>query len=155
MTDNFSLKNPAEIASRLGLADGERLLLVDPPKELEEIALRARAGGGETEVAESRKIRAVKERFDSILLWREERVGSRAVLEGLLKRLEPEGVFWAVVAMKKVMGVATPAAHRLDLSDLVKAFAPKGLSLDREARVSPWHVAYRFVAGKGSRKAIE
>jgi hypothetical protein len=151
MTDDLPIKNPSEIASRLGLASGDRLLLVDPPRELEEIALRARAGAGETQVVESRKMRAVKERFDSILLWREERVGSQAVLEGLLKRLEPDGVLWAVVAMKKVMGVSTPAAHRLELSDLVKAFSAKGLTFDREARVSPWHVAYRF-SGKDANK---
>ena len=138
------LKNPAEVAARLDLASGERLLLVDPPAAIEALARAARREG-DTDVAEGRKIRAVKQSYDAILIWREDRVGSRAIFDTVLKRLEPGGVLRAVVALKKVQGVATPAAHRLELSDLVKAFSPAGLRLDGEARVSPWHVAYRFV----------
>jgi hypothetical protein len=141
---NLPLKNPAEVSARLDFASGERLLLVDPPPAIEALARGARPGG-ETDVAEGRKIRAVKQSYDAIVLWREDRVGSQAVFDTLLKRLEPGGVLRAVVAMKKVQGVATPAAHRLELSDLVKAFSPAGLTLDGEARVTPWHVAYRFV----------
>jgi hypothetical protein len=142
---DLSLKNPAEISARLDLASGDRLLLVDPPEALETLARTVREGRGETDVAEGRKIRAVKQSYDAIVLWREDRVGSQAVFETLVKRLEPGGVLWTVVALKKVQGVATPAAHRLDLSDLVKAYTPSGLKNDREVRVSPWHVAYRFV----------
>jgi hypothetical protein len=142
---DLPLKNPAEIAARLDIASGERLLLVDPPEALETLARSVREGRGETDVAEGRKIRTVKQSYDAILLWREDRVGSQAVFDTLLKRLEPAGVFWTVVALKKVQGVATPAAHRLELSDLVKAYSASGLKYDREARVSPWHVGYRFV----------
>ena len=142
---DVSLKNPAELASRLDLASPRRLLLVDPPEALASLARSVRGGSEETDIGESRKIRAVKDSYDAILLWREDRVGSQAVFETLLKRLDPGGVLWAVVALKKVQGVATPAAHRLELPDLVKAFSPKGLKQDREVRVSPWHVAYRFV----------
>jgi hypothetical protein len=142
---NVSLKNPAELSARLDLAASDRLLLVDPPDALESLARRVREGRGETDVAEGRKIRAVKQTYDAILLWREDRVGSQAVFDTLLKRLEPAGVLWTVVALKKVQGVATPAAHRLDLADLVEAYTPSGLKNDREVRVSPWHVAYRFV----------
>ena len=145
---DLPLKNPAEVSARLDFASGERLLLVDPPAAIEALARGARPGG-ETDVAEGRKIRAVKQSYDAILLWREDRVGSQAVFDALLKRLEPGGVLRAVVAMKKVQGVATPAAHRLELSDLVKAFSPAGLTLDGEARVTPWHVAYRFVRRAG------
>ena len=141
---DVSLKNPAELASRLELARPQKLLLVDPPEALETLARSVREGA-ETDVGESRKIRAVKQTYDAILLWREDRVGSQAVFETLLKRLEPGGALWTVVALRKVQGVATPAAHRLDLSDLVKAFSPGGLKQDREVRVTPWHVAYRFV----------
>jgi len=141
---DVSLKNPHELASRLDLAGGRRLLLVDPPEALESLARSVRADG-ETEIGESRKIRAVKQSYDAILLWREDRVGSQAVFDVLLKRLEPGGVLWTVVALRKVQGVETPAAHRLELSDLVKAFSPSGLKQDREVRVTPWHVAYRFV----------
>jgi hypothetical protein len=140
-----SLKNPAEIASRLDLASPRRLLLVDPPEALEDLARSVRGAAAETDLGESRKIRAVKGSYDAILLWREDRVGSQAVFETLLKRLEPAAVLWTVVALKKVQGVSTPAAHRLELSDLVKAFSAAGLKQDREARVTPWHVAYRFV----------
>jgi hypothetical protein len=38
----------------------------------------------------------------------------------------------------------TPAVHRIELPDLVKAFAKDGLAHDREVRVSAWNVAYRF-----------
>ena len=89
-------------------------------------------------------IRAVKDTFDAILLWREDRAGSRAVFDGALKRLEPAGVIWAVTAMRKVRGPVTPAVHRLELSDLVKGLGKAGLAHDREVRVSAWHVAYRF-----------
>lgn len=140
----LTLKNPAELVSRLDLAAGRRLLLVDPPAALEEIARRAREGKGETDVVEGRKIRTVKDTFDAVVLWREDRVGSQALLAALVKRLDPAGALWVIVALKKVMGVGTPAAHRLDLSDLTKAFSPAGLSFVREARVSPWHVGYRF-----------
>ena len=53
-----------------------------------------------------------------------------------------------VTALKKVRGPLTPAIHRLELSDLVKAFEKEGLTHDREVRVSAWHVAYRFVKPK-------
>ncbi|MDQ6892406.1 MAG: hypothetical protein M3167_06965 [Acidobacteriota bacterium] len=142
---DVALKNPAELSARLDLASGDRLLLVDPPEALETLARSVREGRGETDVAEGRKIRAVKQSYDTILLWREDRVGSQAVFETLVKRLERAGVLWTVVALKKVQGVATPAAHRLELSDLVKAYSPTGLKYDREVRVTPWHVAYRFV----------
>ncbi len=46
--------------------------------------------------------------------------------------------------MKKVQGPRTPAAHRLNLDDLIKAFAKDGLTCDREVRLSAWHTAYRF-----------
>jgi hypothetical protein len=145
---DLPIKNPGELSSRLDLASGERLLLVDPPPALEALA-RAVRENRDTDVAEGRKIRAVKQTYDAILLWREDRVGSQAVFDTILKRLDPDGVLRAVVALKKVQGVSTPAAHRLELSDLVKAFAPAGLKLDGEARVSPWHVAYRFVRKAG------
>jgi len=148
----LTLRNPAELVSRLELTAGRRLLLVDPPDALEEIARQAREGKGETDVVEGRKIRTVKDTFDAAVVWREERVGSQALLAGIVKRLEPDGALWVIVALKKVMGVATPAAHRLDLSDLTKAFSPAGLSLIREARVSPWHVGYRF-GGPGGKNA--
>lgn len=141
------LRNPVDLASRLELSAGERLLLVDPPDSLRDLALRERAGGGETRIVEGRAIRTVKESYDSVLLWREDRVGSQSVLEGIGKRTEPGGVVWAVVPLKKIMGLSTPAAHRLDLDDLVRAFPPSGWTRDREARVSAWHVAHRFVRG--------
>jgi len=144
---DLPLKNPADVAARLDFASGERLLLVDPPAAIEALARGARPGG-ETDVAEGRKIRAVKQTYDAIVVWREDRIGSRAVFDFIVKRLEPGGTLRAVVALKKVQGVATPAAHRLELSDLVKAFTPAGLKLDGEARVSAWHVAYRFTGGK-------
>jgi len=60
-------------------------------------------------------------------------------------RLEPGGALWIVTAMKKVRGPRTPAVHRLELSDLVKAFQKEGLAHDRDVRVTAWNVAYRFV----------
>ena len=61
------------------------------------------------------------------------------------RRLEPSGQIWVVTTMKKVRGPETPAIHRLELADLLKAFAPHGFRQDHEARLSAWHVAYRFV----------
>jgi hypothetical protein len=93
-------------------------------------------------------VRSIKETFDCILLWQESRVGSRALFEAAVKRLEPEGRLWIVTAMRKVKGPRTPSIHRLVESDLVKAFAKDGLVRDREARLSAWHEAYRFVRKK-------
>jgi hypothetical protein len=146
--DDVSLKNQGELAARLALGQAPRLLLVDAPPSLEQLLARARPSESPLSAVAGTAIRSVKERFDAILVWRENRVGSRSLFEVLLKRLEPSGVLWVITAMRKVIGPATPAAHRLELSDLVKAFEREGLSNDREARVSAWHVAYRFAKSK-------
>lgn len=91
-----------------------------------------------------RALRGVKDKFDAIVVWREDRVGSEALLEAAVKRLLPRGTIWAVTAMRKVIGPATPAAHRLERRDLEKAFSKAGLALDAEVRFSAWHVGYRF-----------
>jgi hypothetical protein len=71
----------------------------------------------------------------------------RSLDEAIEKHTEPGGVVWAIVPLRKIMGLTTPAAHRLDLPDLSRAFPPGGWTHDREARVSAWHVGYRFVRG--------
>ena len=144
----MNLKNPGELVARMELETAERLLLVDPPEELRRLFESARAGPRETVTADGDAIRAVKAAFDAVLVWRESRAGSRAVFDGAVKRLEPGGALWIVTVLKKVRGPVTPAVHRLELSDLVKAFSKEGLAHDREIRVSAWHVAYRFVAEK-------
>lgn len=122
----------------------DRLLVIDAPEPVMELLRRARSARLLTHRAEGDTLRAVKESFDAILIWREDRAGSRAVFDGALKRLAPGGVLWAVTAMRKVRGPTTPAVHRLELSDLVKGLGKAGLAHDREVRVSAWHVAYRF-----------
>lgn len=139
------LRGRAEIVERLELSTASRVLLVDAPPGLEEILRGAVSPGVEIQSAEARSIRAIKDTFDLILLWHESRVGSRALFEAAVKRLEPAGRLWVVTAMRKVQGLRTPAIHRLELADLEKAFAKPGLKRDREARLSAWHVAYRFV----------
>jgi len=126
----------------------ERLLVIDAPEPLAELVRRARPPDLVTREITGEAIRAVKETFDAILVWREDRAGSRAVFDGAVKRLEPAGVVWAVTAMRKVRGPTTPAVHRLELSDLVKGLGKAGLVRDREVRVSAWHVAFRFARGK-------
>jgi hypothetical protein len=143
-----NLKNPGELVARMELETAERLLLVDAPEELRRLLESARGDTRETVAADGDAIRAVKAAFDAVLVWRESRAGSRAVFDGAVKRLEPGGALWVVTALKKVRGPVTPAVHRLELSDLVKAFSKEGLAHDREIRVSAWHVAYRFVAEK-------
>ena len=128
----------------MGLEAPERLLLVDSPGELTALFESARGEPRTTVSTSSDAIRAVKNAFDAVLVWREHRGGSRSVFEGVVKRLEPDGILWVVTASKKVRGPATPAVHRLELSDLVKAFSKEGLTHDREFRVSAWHVAHRF-----------
>jgi hypothetical protein len=126
--------------------------VIDAPEPVSDLLRRARSEPLLTEESTGDAIRAVKETFDAILVWREDRAGSRAVFDGALKRLEPAGVVWAVTAMRKVRGPTTPAVHRLELSDLVKGLGKAGLAHDREVRVSAWHVAYRFrKTGAGSR----
>jgi len=142
---SLPLKSPAELASRLDLAAGDRLLLIDPPESLRELAESMRIGKEETRTVEGDRIRKVKDSFDGILLWREDRVGSQSLLEAAAKRLGPGGFVWIIVAMRKVTGVAVPGAHRLGLEDLVRAFPPGGWVHDRETRVSAWHIAHRFV----------
>jgi len=142
---NPTLKNPAELVARLELAEPDRLLLVDPPEELATLLEAARAGPKVTVKAAGDAIRAVKETFGAVLVWREHRGGSRAVLDGAVKKLEPGGALWVVTALRKVRGPSTPAVHRLERPDLVKAFEKEGLANDREVRVTAWHVGYRFV----------
>lgn len=140
----MNLKNPGELVARMELDASERLLLVDAPGELARLLESARSEPRTTVSTSGDAIRAVKNAFDAVLVWREHRGGSRSVFEGAVKRLEPDGILWVVTASKKVRGPATPAVHRLELSDLVKAFSKEGLTHDREFRVSAWHVAHRF-----------
>ena len=147
------LKNPADLAARMELIEPERVLLIDNPTELTALVESAR-GLRTTRLAGGDALRTVKETFDAILVWREDRGGSRAVFEGAIKRLEPGGAIWVVTALRKVRGPMTPAVHRIELPDLVKAFAKDGLGHDREVRVSAWNVAYRFRdTGQGTRDA--
>lgn len=139
------LRGRAEIVERLELSAASSALLVDAPPELEDVLRGAASPGVEIQSVEARSIRTVKESFDLILLWHESRVGSRALFEAAVKRLVPGGRLWVVTAMRKVQGPRTPAIHRLERADLEKAFATSGLKGDREARLSAWHVAYRFV----------
>ena len=140
-----ALKNPSELSARLDLVTPEHLLLVDAPDSLQKLLALSRSAECQTRFVEGRAIGTVKQTFDAILLWREDRVGSRSLLESLVKRVGPGGSLWVVTAMKKVTGPSTPAAHRLGLHDLSKAFVQKGFRHDREVRVSAWHAAYRFV----------
>ena len=128
---------------------------MDVPDEVASLIERARAPLSPyrtTERATGDAIRAVKESFDAVMVWRENRAGSRAVFDGAVKRLE-SGPLWIVTALKKVRGPETPAVHRLELPDLVKAFEKEGFVHDREVRVSAWHVAYRFT-GAGKRETV-
>lgn len=142
---NPTLKNPSELVARLELAEPDRLLLVDAPEELAKLLEAARAGPKVTMRAAGDALRAVKETFGAVLVWREHRGGSRSVLDGAVKKLEPGGALWIVTALRKVRGPSTPAVHRLERTDLVRAFEKEGLSNDREVRVTAWHVGYRFV----------
>ena len=135
----------AEILGRLELSAATHALFVGVPPELLAMVQESGARAETTSVAAD-SIRSVKDRFDFILLWQEDRVGSQAALEGARKRLSPGGRLWVATAMKKVQGPRVAAAHRLDLRDLTKAFAKEGLSCDREVRLSAWHTAYGFVA---------
>jgi hypothetical protein len=140
------LRGRAEIAGRLGLAAAERILLVEAPPEFETAVRDAIAPGQELRSTEERGLRAVKERYDLIVLWQESRVGSRAVLDVAVKRLAPGGRLWIATALRKVSGPRTPAIHRLEFADLKKAFEKSGLTPVGEARLSAWHVAYGFAA---------
>jgi hypothetical protein len=147
-------RSPAEILGRLELPSATRALLVAAPPELDAIVAGEGAPSIPIQSAAAGAIRSVKETFDFILLWQEDRVGSRANLAAALKRLLPGGRLWVVTAMKKVQGPRTPAVHRLGLEDLRKAFAKDGMVCDREVRLSAWHTAYRFVRSdpSGSRE---
>ncbi|HYB52897.1 MAG TPA: hypothetical protein VEG84_03440 [Thermoanaerobaculia bacterium] len=149
---SFSLSNPSELAARIGVPREESLLLVGAPEPLERLLAATRAPEQPLEAVTESRLRAVKEKFGAVLLWREDRVGSESALAASVKRVRPDGSLWVVTAMRKVMGPRTPAAHRLDVNDLEKALSKAGMRRDREVRFSPWHVGYRFVraaAGKG------
>jgi hypothetical protein len=139
------LKNAPELAGRLELADAPRLLLVDAPENLEALIAAERGPDRKPETIRAESIRSVKGDFDAALVWREDRVGSRALLDRVVTHLAPQAVLWVVTAMRKVTGPRTPATRRLELPDLVSAFSKAGLRQDREARISAWHVGYRFV----------
>ena len=139
-----ALKNPAELPARLELARAGRVLLVDAPAAFSELILASRPEQV-TESVREEDLSSVKEAFDAVVLWRENRVGSRAALDSALRRLDAGGVFWAVIAMKKVRGPETPAGHRLELSDLSTGLEKHGMAADQEVRLTSWHVAHRFV----------
>jgi hypothetical protein len=141
----FALKNPSELVARIGVDRERSLLLVDAPEPLERLLAATRTGPAPLEAVVEARLRGIKEEFDVVLVWREDRVGSQALLAAALKRVRPSGAIWVVTAMRKVIGPRTPAAHRLNLRDLQKAFEKTGLRMDREARFSSWHVGYRFV----------
>jgi len=132
------------LASRLALSEAESLLLVDAPPSVRELLDSERPPGRPVRAIAGEAVRSVKESFDAILAWREDRDGSRSLLDQLVKRLSPAGALWVVTAKKKVIGPKTPAARRIELTDLVTAFSKQGLIHDREAKVSAWNVAYRF-----------
>ncbi len=142
------LRGRAEIVDRLEIPAARRLLLAEAPPQFEQILAASLAPEQSLTPIEARKLRSIKESFDWILLWQENRVGSRAVFDAALKRLEPEGRLWVVTALRKVQGPRTPAAHRLEAGDLAKAFEKEGLAGGREARLSAWHVAHRFTRQK-------
>lgn len=137
-------RGAAEITGRLDLAAATAALLVDVPPELEAMLTAAVTPGASIRSSEARYVRSIKEPFDFILIWQESRVGSRSIFEAALKKLAPDGCLWIVTALRKVSGPRTPAIHRIELADLKKAFEKEGLVNDREARLSAWHVAYRF-----------
>jgi hypothetical protein len=141
-------RSQTEIASRLEIPAAARLLLVDSPPELSELVRRAATEGAEIREVGARAMRSVKESYDFMLIFQESRVGSRSVLDGAIKRLDPGGRIWVVTAMRKVKGPKTPATHRLEAADLEKAFEKSVLRRGREARISAWHIAYEFVGGK-------
>jgi hypothetical protein len=138
------LRGAAEIAGRLELAAAESILLVEAPAELEAVVSGALSEGQALRTVEGRSVRSVKEKFPLVLVWQESRVGSQSVLAAALKRVAPGGFLWVATALRKVSGPKTPAVHRLELTDLEKALTKSGLARDREARLSAWHVAYRF-----------
>ena len=137
-------RGAAEITGRLAFPAATAVLLVDAPPELEAMLTEAAAPGASIRSSEARYVRSIKESFDFILLWQESRVGSRSIFEAALKKLAPGGWLWIVTALRKVSGPRTPAIDRIELADLKKAFEKEGLVNDREARLSAWHVAYRF-----------
>src|SRR5262245_41155191 len=141
---SIPLRGRAEILDRLDVAAAKELLLVDAPPVFGAILAEGLAPEQSLTTVEARAIRSVKGSFDWILLWQESRIGSRAVLDVAVKRLEPEGRLWVVTALRKVQGPRTPAAHRLEAGDLTKAFEKTSLANDREARLSAWHVGHRF-----------
>jgi hypothetical protein len=138
------LRGRDEILDRLEVAAARNLLLVDAPPAVANLLADGLPKEKTLTPVEARAIRSVKGSFDWILLWQESRIGSRAVIDAALKRLEPDGRLWVVTALRKVQGPRTPAAHRLEAGDLETAFAKEGLRGGREARLSAWHVAHRF-----------
>jgi hypothetical protein len=143
-----ALKNPSELPGRLGLLSVSRLLLVDAPSALADLLASSRPEKPEAILSEARALPAVKQSFDAILLWREDRVGSRSVLAIAAHRLDLEGILWVVTARKKVVGPRTRSIHRLERADLVRELERHGLTYDREVPISSWHVAYKFVKRK-------
>jgi hypothetical protein len=144
---NVGLKNPAELVGRIGVDPASSLLLIDAPEALERLLAETRDPDRPLEAVSETRLRSVKEEFDTVILWREDRVGSEALLAAALKRLRPTGQIWVVTAMRKVTGPRTPAAHRLGRQDVEKALAKGSLRLEGEARFSAWHVGYRFSRG--------
>src|ERR1700693_1869593 len=118
-----ALKNPSELPARLGLERPERVLLVDAPSALADLLRASRPKKSETLQVEALALATVKEPFDAILLWREDRVGSRSVMEQTGKRVAPGG-----------------------RSRTTRGRAPPARAKDPEARTPAWPGPYRFTS---------
>ncbi len=138
------LKNAPELAARFALGDAPELLLIDVPGTLERVITAARPPAASVRTVAARALRSVKQRYGAVVLWREDRVGSHSLLDATIKRVEPGGILWVVIANRKVIGPETPAARRLDAGDLARALEPASFVADGEVRVSAWHTAHRF-----------
>ena len=139
------LRSAAEIAGRLELTAASQVLLIDAPDELAAMLEEAATPSQSIRSLESRALRSARDRYDLVLLWQESRIGSQAAVLAAAKKLSPDGRLWVATALRKVQGPHTPAIHRLERSDIERVLAKAAFTCDREARLSAWHTAYRFV----------
>jgi len=85
---------PTELARKLGIKPGMRVILLDPPAQAA-TAIRAGAPAG---VVWKRSLG--KTRFDLIFFWPAKTAGLSRVFARLQKSLVPDGAIWAVMPKK-------------------------------------------------------
>ena len=134
---------PTELARKLGIKPGMRVILLDPPAQ----AATAIRAGAPASVVWKRSLG--KTRFDLIFFWPAKTAGLSRVFARLQKSLVPDGAIWAVMPKK-----AFAAGRGVAFSwEEMQAEGLRGELVDNKvATISATNYGTRFVIRKERRR---